>query len=204
MADAWVASWLVVGKTCKYTVYIQLLHRVLTLFQVMPWDPDADFQITEADMFYLAAYHNMTTYHHRPDALGEDRDYLLEINPHFAHRDMDDWLNIIDARWIDMETGLFADITAARYALNHRKGEGVLYDKNGHEFRVSRGIAKPRRLADKMQDTYLYPLQQTTFEKTPALIPYRYKEMLQSEYGDTALTSTTYNGSVSIDSAALR
>ncbi|KAL2211413.1 hypothetical protein CC79DRAFT_1268137, partial [Sarocladium strictum] len=153
--------------------------------RVMPWDPDADFQITEADMFYLAAYYNMTTYRHRPEALGEDRDYLLEINPCFAHRDMDDRLNIIDARWIDMKTGLFVDITAARYALNHRQGEGVLYDKNGHEFR----------------DTYLYPLQQTTFEKTPALIPYRYKAMLQSEYGEKALTSTNYNGSVSIDSA---
>jgi hypothetical protein len=115
----------------------------------MPWDPDADFQITEADMFYLAAYYNMTTYRHRPDALGEDRDYLLENNPCFAHRDMDDRLNIIDARWIDMKTGLFVDITAARYALNHRQGEGVLYDKNGHEFRVRQLIAKTRCIADE-------------------------------------------------------
>jgi hypothetical protein len=94
----------------------------------MPWDPDADFMIAEPDMFFLAAYYNMTTYDH----------YLFEINPHFLHRDQDDQLNVIDARWIDTVTGLYVDVTAARYALDHPEGEGVLYDKNGHEFRVSR------------------------------------------------------------------
>ena len=49
----------------------------------MPWDPDADFQITEADMFYLAAYYNMTTYHHRPDALDED---IAQLGQHEQHR----------------------------------------------------------------------------------------------------------------------
>lgn len=102
----------------------------------MPWDPDADFQVTEADMFFLASYYNMTTYRRWSDMFPEGREYLLEINPHFAHRDPDDQLNVIDARWIDMTTGLFVDITAARYALDHPKGKGVLFDKNGHEFRV--------------------------------------------------------------------
>ena len=83
--------------------------------------------IAEPDMFFLAAYYNMTTYDH----------YLFEVNPHFLHRDQDDQLNVIDARWIDTVTGLYVDVTAARYALDHPQGEGVLYDKNGHEFRVS-------------------------------------------------------------------
>ncbi|KAK0391727.1 hypothetical protein NLU13_1226 [Sarocladium strictum] len=147
---------------------------------IMPWDPDADFQVTEADMFFLASYYNMTTYRRWSDMFPEGREYLLEINPHFAHRDPDDQLNVIDARWIDMTTGLFVDITAARYALDHPKGKGVLFDKNGHEFR----------------DTYLYPLRQTTFEGAPALIPYRYDAMLRSEYGDQALTRTTFMGHV--------
>lgn len=145
---------------------------------VMPWDPDADFQIREPDMFFLAAYHNMTTYRHESETAPNGRDYLLEINPHFAHRDQDDALNVIDARWIDTVTGLYVDVTAARYALDHKEGEGVMFDKNGHEFR----------------DTYLYPLLPTKFEGAPVLIPYRYKDMLESEYGAEALSKREYKG----------
>lgn len=103
----------------------------------MPWDLDADVQVTEADMYFLAAYHNMTTYYFKYENLKKGRFFLLEINPYFKHRDQDDKLNVIDARWIDMDNGLFIDITAARYAVNHPRGEGILYDKNGHEYRVS-------------------------------------------------------------------
>lgn len=104
--------------------------------QIMPWDMDADVQISEADMYYLAAYYNMTTYYYKYNAIPEGCFYLLEINPHFEHREQDDALNVIDARWIDTKTGLFIDITAARYDTDHPRGEGVLYDKNGHEFKV--------------------------------------------------------------------
>lgn len=105
--------------------------------KVMPWDFDADVMVSEADMYMLAAYHNMTTYHYRYESAPEGRTFLLEVNPHFVHREWDDRLNVIDARWIDIQTGLFIDITAARYAVDHPRGEGVLFDKNGHEFRVS-------------------------------------------------------------------
>lgn len=110
---------------------------LLTAIKVMPWDMDADVQVTEADMYYLAAYHNMTTYYYRYSNIPKGRSFLLEINPHFEHRETDDKLNVIDARWIDTENGLYIDITAARYALNHEQGEGILYDKNKHEYRVS-------------------------------------------------------------------
>lgn len=102
----------------------------------MPWDLDADVQVSEADMYYLAAYHNMTTYYYKYDRVPEGCFYLLEVNPHFEHRDQDDALNVIDARWIDTKSGLFIDITAARYNTDHPQGKGILYDKNGHEFKV--------------------------------------------------------------------
>lgn len=107
------------------------------LAQVMPWDLDADVQVTEADMYYLAAYHNMTVYYYQYGRMKKGRYFLLDVNPHFKHREADDVLNLIDARWIDMATGLFIDITAARYNPDHPAGEGMLYDKNGHEYRVS-------------------------------------------------------------------
>ncbi|CAM1504598.1 Fc.00g021890.m01.CDS01 [Cosmosporella sp. VM-42] len=145
--------------------------------QVMPWDLDADVQVTEADMYYLAAYHNMTMYYYKYGDMKEGRFFLLDINPHFKHRDQDDMLNFIDARWIDMDTGLFIDITAARYNPDHEAGEGMMYDKHGHEYR----------------DTFVFPLRNTTFEGVPALIPFRYREMLASEYSEKALTNKHFH-----------
>ncbi|KAM0335391.1 hypothetical protein ACHAQA_000436 [Verticillium albo-atrum] len=81
-------------------------------------------------------------------------------------------MNLIDARWIDMENGLFIDITAARYDPTNREGEGVLVGKDGHTFR----------------DTFLFPLLDTTFEGVKAKIPYKYKDFLISEYGKESLS----------------
>ncbi|KAJ4156455.1 mannosyltransferase [Fusarium falciforme] len=143
----------------------------------MPWDLDADVQVTEADMYFLAAYHNMTVYYYQYENAPEGRFFQLEINPYFEHRGRDDTLNVIDARWIDMQTGLFIDITAARYDPGHIRGEGVLYDKHDHEFK----------------DKYVFPLLDTTFEGLPAKIPYRYKEILASEYGKGSLSKTEFH-----------
>lgn len=63
---------------------------------------------------------------------------MLEINPHYINPAQTDKLNVIDARWIDTENGLFIDITTARYNHSHPAGPGMLICKDGHEYRVSR------------------------------------------------------------------
>lgn len=103
----------------------------------MPWDLDADFQITEVDLYYLAAYHNMSTYYYKHEEEEDGRLYLLDVNPHYSNRDPEDQLNVIDARWIDTRNGLYIDITAARYYKNHPRGDGIMYDKAAHMYRVS-------------------------------------------------------------------
>lgn len=164
----------------------------------MPWDFDADVQVTEADMYFLSAYYNMTIYYYQYEGATEGRFFLLKVNPHFKYRELNDKLNLIDARWIDMQTGLFIDITAARYNPNHPEGSGVLYDKNGHEYKVRTYSlnVKPifMSLHDHLQDKFVFPLLDTTFEGFPAKIPYRYKEMLASEYGPWALERTNFYG----------
>jgi hypothetical protein len=47
------------------------------------------------------------------------------------------------------------------------------------------------------QDKYIFPLLDTTFEGVPAKVPYRYQQMLESEYGKAAVSKTDYNGYVS-------
>lgn len=87
-------------------------------------------------MHMLASYYNMSTFHYKTLRLPEGRDYLLEVNPNYVNREQTDKLNVIDARWIDTESGLFIDITTVRYNLTHPAGEGILSCKDGHEFRV--------------------------------------------------------------------
>ena len=78
----------------------------------------------------------MSTFFVKTPAVPRGRNFLLEVNPHYRVREPTDKLNIIDARWIDTVTGLFIDITAARYNLSHPRGEGMMGCKDGNEFRV--------------------------------------------------------------------
>ncbi|KAF9779060.1 hypothetical protein IL306_002746 [Fusarium sp. DS 682] len=134
--------------------------------KVMPWDLDADVSVTEADMYFLAAYYNMTIYYYQYAGCPDGCFFQLEINPYHKYRERDDTMNFIDARWIDMQNGLFIDITAARYDPGHEMGDGVMYDKHNHEFK----------------DKYIFPLLDTTFEGVQVKIPYRYKEILASDH----------------------
>lgn len=139
MAHAWFTDRVVVEPTGEITCDnsqsfdCQLTERN----QILPWDSDIDVQVTESSMYYLAAYYNMSVFHYRTPRIPEGRDYLLEVNPNYKNRERTDVLNVIDARWIDTESGLFIDITTARYNLTHPAGKGMLSCKDGHEYRVS-------------------------------------------------------------------
>ncbi|OLN81697.1 Protein MNN4-like protein 1 [Colletotrichum chlorophyti] len=151
--------------------------------QILPWDSDADVQITENGIKFLAAYYNMTTWYYKYPRIPAGRYFQLEVNPNYARRDGEDPQNAVDARWIDMENGLFIDITAVSYVKDHPEGEGVLASKDGHEYR----------------DTYLYPLLDTTFEGVRVKIPSKYREMLAAEYGEKALTDREYKDHKFVD-----
>lgn len=146
--------------------------------KILPWDSDSDVQVSEASMHYLASYYNMSVFHYKTPRIPEGRYYMLEVNPHYVNREQSDKLNVIDARWVDTTSGLFIDITTARYNYTHPAGEGMLSCKDGHEYR----------------DTYIFPLRDTFFEGAPAKIPFAYKELLEAEYKQKALTLTDFEG----------
>jgi hypothetical protein len=141
-----IETWLMHGtllgwwwnKAVSLLCLLTLSVIVLTAktLQILPWDSDIDVQISEGSIYYLAAYYNMSIFYHKAGPMMQGREYLLEVNPHYKIREPTDKLNVIDARWIDTETGLFIDITAARYNLSHPQGEGILGSKDGHEYRV--------------------------------------------------------------------
>lgn len=80
----------------------------------------------------------MTVYHYKLPDIPEGRDYLLEINPRYVERTQADRLNVIDARWIDTETGLFIDITTIRRddVRVFNGVEGALMVKDRHHYLV--------------------------------------------------------------------
>ncbi|TGO90154.1 hypothetical protein BPOR_0076g00040 [Botrytis porri] len=146
--------------------------------KILPWDSDSDVQVSEDSMHFLASYYNMTVFHYKTPRIPEGRDYMLEVNPHYVNREQSDKLNVIDARWVDTTSGLFIDITTARYNYTHPAGEGMMSCKDGHEYR----------------DTYIFPLRDTFFEGAPAKIPFAYKEILEAEYHEKSLTLTEFEG----------
>ncbi|KAJ8066241.1 hypothetical protein OCU04_005324 [Sclerotinia nivalis] len=146
--------------------------------KILPWDSDSDVQVSEDSMHFLASYYNMTVFHYKTPRIPEGRDYMLEVNPHYVNREQSDKLNVIDARWVDTTSGLFIDITTARYNYTHPAGEGMMSCKDGHEYR----------------DTYIFPLRDTFFEGAPAKIPSAYKEILEAEYHEKSLTLTDFEG----------
>ena len=96
--------------------------------QILPWDSDIDVQMTNSTVDFLAKYYNMTIHTY------QKRDFMLEVNPKYTDPSYDDYLNVIDARWIDYQTGLFIDITAVR---PHESKRNTLCSKDQHEEAVS-------------------------------------------------------------------
>ena len=143
---------------------------------MLPWEPNISVQISEPGIFFLATYHNMSVHRFRVPGTRERRTYLLDISPDYRDREVGDSSNTVDARWVDMQSGLFIDIQVVRYNLAHPGGKGMLSCKDGSE----------------VKDTFLFPLRDTNFEGAPAKIPYRFRELLAAEYGVDALISADH------------
>lgn len=124
---------------------------------------------------YLADNFNQTLTQYTIPESGKKREYLLDINPWARQRVKGQGHNIIDARWIDIWTGLYIDITGLS-RLN-ASAPDMWECKNGHNYLT----------------TELYPLRKTTFEDVSASVPFQYDSILVNEYTKKALTTTAFH-----------
>ncbi|KAJ5091686.1 hypothetical protein NUU61_006556 [Penicillium alfredii] len=144
--------------------------------KILPWDWDIDTQVLDTTLAYLADNFNHTIVEYKsPDSLVRRR-YLLDINPWSRQRESGQGLNIIDARWIDIHTGLYIDITGVS-RLEPKAHPTIWECKNFHQYRLHQ----------------LYPLRRTVFEGVPAKVPFLYESILVEEYSKKALTSTRFH-----------
>ena len=153
---------------------------------MLPWDWDIDTQVSDSTLAYMAEHYNNTYFQYNSsavyakndhDANQFERKYLLDVNPWQLERDRGQGMNIIDARWIDTETGLYIDVTGLS-EVHPDTQPGILSCKNWHRYRINE----------------LYPLRKSTYEGVPAYIPYEYLRILEEEYNKKALTQTQFHG----------
>lgn len=79
-----------------------------------PWDEDIDVQMTAKSLYLLAKHFNQSIVidysNHDTDTMTYQ--YFIDVNPQFMNVASDDSANVIDARFIDMSSGMYVDITA--------------------------------------------------------------------------------------------
>lgn len=135
--------------------------------------------------------------------------YMLDVNPYWAQRTRLDGLNIIDARWIDMENGMYVDITGlsedrletAQKGEMKKKGDGK---GKGNTGGGTGGKAERKRgsmvgvWTDKNYHGYgtrqIWPLRKTEFEGVEAWVPWDVEGVLEEEYGGKSLTAEEWAG----------
>ncbi|KAG7663435.1 uncharacterized protein J8A68_003087 [[Candida] subhashii] len=77
---------------------------------MFPFDNDIDIQMPISEVIRLAKYYNNTLVVEDPtEGYGK---YLIDVIPYVHHRQLSKSENYIDARFIDVDSGLYIDITA--------------------------------------------------------------------------------------------
>lgn len=182
---------------------------------VFPWDSDIDVQMPVADIHKLAMNFNQTVVvDFGPDSHNEVRygRYFIDCGTWISHRQIENGLNFIDARFVDLDLGLYIDVTGLsisntmappRYDKllpgNLKRQKQFLRENElgpnppqGSVVRVpdEREVERNSMLSlfncrnnHFLTLSELSPLRLTYMEGVPAYIPNDFGNILQTEYG---------------------
>ncbi|RKK84232.1 hypothetical protein BFJ68_g17364 [Fusarium oxysporum] len=164
MKDVGITTWIAHGSLLAW-------HWNARIF---PWEWDLDVHVYLRGLQELVSCCNSSVY-----KFGTEGKYLLDVNAFVWERDgMVDPANRIDARWIDLATGLYVDITAVEEADDVEEEEGLPAAKDGHRYR-GRDVL---------------PLRAAQFEDVEVLVPHNATVVLENEYGREALARRVFRG----------
>jgi LicD family len=126
----------------------------------MPWDYDNDIQMPVRDFDRFSRRYNGTLIvEDEKEGFGR---YLIDVNPWYIQRTRGNANNMIDARFIDIRSGIFLDITAlASYRHDYKLG-----CKNYHAYSLEQ----------------LSPLRKSVYEGSSVYVPHDYLSTLYEEY----------------------
>ncbi|KAH6871628.1 LicD family-domain-containing protein [Thelonectria olida] len=163
MDDVGITTWLAHGSLLAW-------HWSARIF---PWEWDLDVHVHLRGLEKLASCCLGSVYEY-----GTGEKYLLDVNAFVWERNgMVDPTNRIDARWIDLATGLYVDITAVEEADDAEEGVS-LAAKDGHRYRKRNVL----------------PLRVAWFEGVEVLVPWNATVLLEHEYGSEALVRKVFRG----------
>lgn len=129
----------------------------------MPWDDDIDIQMTLRSLHSLARRFNQTIVvdcNDDPRIAGAHL-YYIDVSPHIGNRSLHSTNNVIDARFIDIHTGMYVDITAlsiadAQEVTSSTKSAVKLHAVFDPEYAVATKSAAP---SSSLVDEYLRRLK---------------------------------------------
>ncbi|CAK9439867.1 uncharacterized protein LODBEIA_P39670 [Lodderomyces beijingensis] len=153
-----------------------------------PWDNDIDVQVPIMDLHNLSLNFNQTLVVEDPeDGFGR---FFLDCGTFITLREKGNGLNAIDARFVDVDTGMYVDITAL--ASSNTKPPSEYYDNH-----LPQGFVKGKKSfgeLNKLAQIYncrndhfnsydeLSPLVKTVIEGEVGYIPRKYSKVLSEEY----------------------
>lgn len=176
-----------------------------------PWDPDIDVQMPIQDLHKLTQLFNQSVI----IDFGNDLDsemrfgrYYIDSSTFISHRSRGQGLNNIDARFIDLDTGLYVDITALALSTEpapdryNKLLAGTEYDRNRHNSPVSQkdrnAFLQIYNCRNKhfSQFSELSPLRLSSIQGDYGYIPPGFESMLLTEYKEKGIASTVYKDRV--------
>ncbi|CAH2350341.1 hypothetical protein CLIB1423_01S07910 [[Candida] railenensis] len=179
-----------------------------------PWDDDMDVQISIEGLYKLSRNYNQTFIVDITDGEGKFNigmgQYFLDIGSHIFERDKQKGNNVIDARLIDVRSGLYIDITALSFTQSAKAL--ILQDKNSEEefkkvlmnyaendlskqmsyeqFCETRALLWNSQALFNCKNNHFYTMEEvgtlimTTFEGIQCFVPIGFEKILEREYGE--------------------
>lgn len=167
-----------------------------------PWDYDIDVQVPVMDLHKLSLQFNQTlVVEDMEEGYGR---YFLDCGSFITLRAKGNGNNNIDARFIDIDTGIYIDITGL--AVSNTKSPGRYKEfypdqwvENAEDYTEANTAMKAYNCRNNHFSTLdeLSPLVKTFVEGEMAYVPRRYSDILSVEY-PKGLLSKQYSGHVFI------
>ncbi|GEQ71899.1 hypothetical protein JCM33374_g5585 [Metschnikowia sp. JCM 33374] len=145
---------------------------------MFPYDVDIDIQMPISELTRLAREYNQTLVIENPSE-GYGR-YLIDVGTYIHNRDMSDTGNHIDARFVDVDSGVSIDITGLA------KSSSNLSEENLEEDAKNDGDASAAVYNDRRKHSYtlsqISPLHYSMLGGVPVYIPSAVERMLRLEF----------------------
>lgn len=196
-----IRVWLSFCRKAGVTTW--LAHGLLLLWYwngiAFPWDNDVDVQMPVMDLQKLSLHYNQSLIVEDPED-GFSR-FFLDCGTFITSRTHANGNNNIDARFIDVDSGLYVDITALAVSddKNPDRYDYLLpenFNRAGHS---NRDINNQLQVYNCRNHHFtslgeILPLVRSYAEGEVAYIPRRYSDILTTEYKDRGMLQKYFRG----------